>query len=214
MTKVISLHPITPQKHKIHVIAVAILKGQVIASPTDTGYALIGKMEDISIIKRFQQIRDDKKNDHYTVMCNQIRTIAKYAELNNQVFQLIKNNIPNPTVFILPASKKIPINILQEKKKSSIGFRVPRHPILQSIIAELENQDPNQNAILSISVDSYEESSKRYTAQYASEVIEKLSNRVDLVIDSEPCLRHHSTILDLTVKPYKQVRSGHGDINF
>ena len=56
--------------------------------------------------------------------------------LDNAVFRAIKAATPGPYTFILPATKEVPRRLLHPKKKT-VGVRIPDHPVVQALLAEL-----------------------------------------------------------------------------
>jgi tRNA threonylcarbamoyl adenosine modification protein (Sua5/YciO/YrdC/YwlC family) len=112
---------------------------------------------------------------------------------------MLKNYLPGPYTFILPASKLVP-KMLQSKK-STIGLRVPDNTICQHILNELGNP------ILSASLpgDMVEE----YTDPEI--IFEKFEHLVDLVIDGGIGGMIPSTIVDCTTNEWTVLRQGLGE---
>jgi tRNA threonylcarbamoyl adenosine modification protein (Sua5/YciO/YrdC/YwlC family) len=110
----------------------------------------------------------------------------------------LKEHLPGPYTFILPASKQVP-KILKSKK-STIGLRIPDHKIALEIIRTLGNP------ILSASLPGDETESCT-----DPEIIYSLyKNAVDIVVDGGMGGIIPSTIVDLTGAEPVVLREGLG----
>jgi tRNA threonylcarbamoyl adenosine modification protein (Sua5/YciO/YrdC/YwlC family) len=111
---------------------------------------------------------------------------------------MLKNHLPGPFTFILPASKQVP-KILQSKK-STIGLRVPDNKICCDILELLDHP------ILSASLpgDMVEE----YTDPEV--IYEKFHDKVDFVVDGGIGGMIPSTIIDCTGSDWIVTRQGLG----
>jgi tRNA threonylcarbamoyl adenosine modification protein (Sua5/YciO/YrdC/YwlC family) len=112
---------------------------------------------------------------------------------------MLKNYLPGPYTFILPASKQVP-KILQTKK-NTIGLRIPDNTICQHIL------DMMNNPILSTSLPG--EMVEDYTDPEI--IYEKFENLVDLVIDGGIGGMVPSTIVNCTSDEWTILRQGKGE---
>ena len=195
----LTIHPQDPQDRLIKKVAEVLRAGGVIIYPTDTVY---GFGCDIFQPKAIERICIDPQKANLSFVCSDLSDLSKYAKsISTPQYRFIKNYIPGPFTFILPASKEVP-KILKSKK-DTIGLRVPNHRITHAIAAELGHP------ILSSSLpgDMVEE----YTdPEYIHEKFEKL---VDLVIDGGIGGMEYSTIFDMTEEEPVVTRQGIGVIN-
>ena len=112
---------------------------------------------------------------------------------------MLKNYLPGPYTFILPASKMVP-KILQSKK-STIGLRIPDNVICQHILEAMGNP------ILSTSLPG-----EMVEDNTDPEIIyEKFENLVDFVIDGGIGGMIPSTIVDCTSDDWNIIRQGQGE---
>ncbi len=111
----------------------------------------------------------------------------------------MKNHLPGPYTFILPASKQVP-KILKSKK-DTIGLRIPDNVICSAILGALDNP------ILSASLpgDMVEE----YTDPEI--IYEKFGKLVDYVVDGGPGGIVPSTVIDCTSEKWIVTRQGLGE---
>ena len=199
----LTIHPQDPQDRLIKKAAEVLRSGGVIIYPTDTVYGFGCDIFQPKAIERICRIKGiDPQKANLSFVCSDLSDLSKYAKsISTPQYRCIKNYIPGPFTFILPASKEVP-KILKSKK-NTIGLRVPNHRITHAIAAELGHP------ILSSSLpgDMVEE----YTdPEYIHEKFEKL---VDLVIDGGIGGMEYSTIVDMTEEEPVVTRQGIGAIN-
>lgn len=196
----LTIHPQDPQDRLIKKAAEVLRSGGVIIYPTDTVYGFGCDIFQPKAIERICRIKGiDPQKANLSFVCSDLSDLSKYAKsISTPQYRFIKNYIPGPFTFILPASKEVP-KILKSKK-DTIGLRVPNHRITHAIAAELGHP------ILSSSLpgDMVEE----YTdPEYIHEKFEKL---VDLVVDGGIGGMDYSTIFDMTEEEPVVTRQGIG----
>jgi tRNA threonylcarbamoyl adenosine modification protein (Sua5/YciO/YrdC/YwlC family) len=196
----LTIHPQDPQDRLIKKVAEVLHAGGVIIYPTDTVYGFGCDIFQPKAIERICRIKGiDPQKANLSFVCSDLSDLSKYAKsISTPHYRFIKNLIPGPFTFILPASKEVP-KILKSKK-DTIGLRVPDHNITHAIAAELGHP------ILSSSLpgDMVEE----YTdPEYIHEKFEKL---IDLVIDGGIGGMEYSTIVDMTDEEPVVTRQGIG----
>ncbi len=199
----LTIHPQDPQDRLIKKAAEVLRGGGVIIYPTDTVYGFGCDIFQPKAIERICRIKGiDPTKANLSFVCGDLSDLSKYAKsISTPQYRFIKNLIPGPFTFILPASKEVP-KILKSQK-DTIGLRVPDHRITHAIAAELGHP------ILSSSLpgDMVEE----YTdPEYIHEKFEKL---VDLVIDGGIGGMEYSTIVDMTEEEPVVTRQGIGVID-
>lgn len=197
---ILTIHPQDPQDRLIKKAAEVLRAGGVIIYPTDTVYGFGCDIFQPKAIERICRIKGiDPQKANLSFVCSDLSDLSKYAKsISTPQYRFIKNLIPGPFTFILPASKEVP-KILKSKK-DTIGLRVPDHRITHAIAAELGHP------ILSSSLpgDMVEE----YTdPEYIHDKFEKL---VDLVIDGGIGGVEYSTIVDMTTEEPVVIRQGIG----
>ena len=196
----ITVHPKDPQQRLIKQIADCLRSGGVIIYPTDTVYGLGCDIFQPKAVERICRIKGlDPSKANLSFICSDLSDLSKYARaISTPQYRLIKNHIPGPFTFILPASKEVP-KILKSKK-DTIGLRVPDHNITHAIAAALGNP------ILSSSLpgDMVEE----YTDPEM--IHEKFQKLVDIVVDGGIGGLEYSTIVDMTDEEPEVIRQGAG----
>src|SRR3954462_6732637 len=137
MAQYFSVHPENPQPRLIRQAAAIIKAGGVIAYPTDSSYALGCQIGDASAAARIRLLRGVDDKHHLTLMCRDLAEVGRYAQLDNWQFRLIKQGIPGSFTFLLPATREVPRR-LKHPRRSTIGVRVPDHPVVQALLGELD----------------------------------------------------------------------------
>ena len=201
MAQLFAIHPVNPQQRLVDRAAEMIRGGAVIAYPTDSCYALGCHLGDKAAVERIRAIRQFDETHHLTLVCSDLSQIAQYARVDNRQYRLLKSATPGSYTFILQATREVPRR-LQHAKRSTIGLRVPDHPVAQALLAALA--EPLLSATLILPEDSL-------PLNEAQEIRNRLEKRLDLVIDSGPCGLDPTTVVDLTGEVPALVRRGRGD---
>jgi tRNA threonylcarbamoyl adenosine modification protein (Sua5/YciO/YrdC/YwlC family) len=204
MSTLIRIHPENPQERLIKQVVQELERGAVIIYPTDTIYALGCSIFQPKAIERIARLKHvDVAKARLSFICNDLSDLSTYArQLDTPIFRLLKQHLPGPYTFILPASKQVPR--IFHNKKSTIGLRVPDNKIALSIVERLGHP------LLSTTLPG--EMVEDYTdPELMQENFEKL---VDIVVDGGPGGFETSTIVDLTGDEPVVVREGKGVWDF
>src|SRR5438552_11725923 len=197
----ISIHPENPQPRQIKAIIDVLQKGGVIIYPTDTIYGLgcdIFQHRAIEKICRIKKI--DPHKAQLSFICPDLSNLSDFAkQLSRTTYRLLKEYLPGPYTFILPASKQVP-KILQNKK-DTIGLRIPNNTIALTIIKELGH--PLLSASLPV------EAVEDYTDPEIMHEI--LGNEIDIIVDGGIVGTVPSTIIDCTGDEPILIRQGAGE---
>ncbi len=199
--KHIRVHAENPQLRLIHQAVEVIRKGGVVIYPTDSCYALGCEIGNKSALDRIRRIRALDDNHNFTLICRDLSELASYARVDNAVFRRLKSLTPSPYTFILEASREVPRR-LQHPKRKSIGLRVPKHPIVQALLKEMDA--PMMSVTLTLP-------GADEPLADPEEMREQLGKQVDLLIDGGWGGYEPSTVIDLTGEVPVVVRRGMGD---
>jgi tRNA threonylcarbamoyl adenosine modification protein (Sua5/YciO/YrdC/YwlC family) len=194
------LHPENPQPRNIKTIVECLLDGGVIIYPTDTIYGLgcdIFQHKAVERICRIKQV--DPARAQLSFVCYDLSDLSNYTKsISTPLYRMLKNYLPGPYTFILPASKQVP-KILKSKK-DTIGLRVPDNIIARSLVRELGHP------ILSSSLPG--EMVEEYTDPEM--IHDKFVKLVDIVVDGGIGGILPSTIVDCIGDEPVVVRKGLG----
>jgi len=195
------VHPTHPQPRLIRQAAAILRDGGVIAYPTDSSYALGCHVGDSEAAKRMRAIRGLGDAHFLTLVCRDLADAGHYARLANWQFKIVRQGIPGTFTFLLPATREVPKR-LQHPKRNTVGLRVPDHPVVAALLAELAEPILSTTLILPGSDAPLND---------PEAIREQLQQRVDLVIDAGPCPAVPTTVVDLATEPGTIVRLGAGD---
>ncbi|MFZ1327404.1 MAG: L-threonylcarbamoyladenylate synthase [Chitinophagaceae bacterium] len=194
------IHPENPQPRLIKQVVESLQKGGIIIYPTDTVYGLGCDILQQKAVERICRIKKvDPQKAQLSFVCSDLSHLSDFTKpLSNPTYRLLKEYLPGPYTFILPASKMVP-KILQSKK-DTIGLRIPDNKIAMAIIQELGRP------ILSASlpgdmVEDYTDPEVMY---------ENFMNEVDFVIDGGNGGMVPSTVIDCTGDEPVLIREGLG----
>ena len=197
----IQIHPVDPQPRLIKQVVECLKDGGVIIYPTDTIYGLGCDIMQHKAIERICKIKNiDPQKVMLSFICSDLSHLSDFTKsIDTPLYRMLKNYLPGPYTFILPASKLVP-KILQSKK-STIGLRIPDNVISHAIL------DALGNPILSTSLPG--EMVEDYTDPEI--IYEKFENLVDFVIDGGIGGMMPSTIVDCTTDEWAITRQGKGE---
>jgi tRNA threonylcarbamoyl adenosine modification protein (Sua5/YciO/YrdC/YwlC family) len=203
------LHPVNPQPRNIRTIVECLLDGGVIIYPTDTIYGLgcdIFQHKAIERICRIKQV--DPAKAQLSFICHDLSDLSNYTKsISTPLYRLLKNYLPGPYTFILPASKQVP-KILKSRK-DTIGLRIPDNIIARSLVKELGHPILSSSLPGDFGVHAPESPLvEEYTDPEMIE--EKFKNLVDIVIDGGIGGILPSTVVDCTGDEPVIIRKGLG----
>ena len=201
MAERLELHPTTPQLRHVRQAADCLRDGGVIAYPTDSCYALgcaIGAKE---AMERIQRIRQTGKRHFFTVICRDLSEIARFARVENWQYRLLKAFTPGPYTFLLRGTREVPRRLLEPRRKT-VGIRVPHHPVVRALLAELA--EPLMSTTLLLPGDAVPLTDGR-------EIEQRIGHAVDFILDAGNCGLEPSTIVDLSGDAPVLLRAGKGD---
>jgi len=176
-------------------------EGGIVIYPTDTMYAIGCHGLKERAIERICRIKEiDPRRSHLSIICYDLSVISEYAKVNNNVFKLIRRNLPGPFTFILNGTTRLP-KIFRNRKE--VGIRMPDNCIIREIARLLDAP------IMSTTL-PYDESEDMEYATDPELIHEKFESMVDLVIDGGMGEISFSTIVDCTGDEPEIIREGKG----
>ena len=203
MSERISVNVHGPKPREIDRITAVLVRGGLIAYPTDSGYALGWRTDNRQARDRVIRLRGLNRNHHFTFCCRSLSDVGQLTQVNNQWHRMIRGYTPGPYTFILPATKQVPKR-LQHPRRRTIGIRVPTHPIPRALLDEMG--EPLLSSTMQLPGDDH-------PLTQGLDIYERVRHEVDVVIDGGPCGLEPTSVVDL-VGPYPEVvRSGMGNVD-
>lgn len=201
MGRRISIHPTHPQGHLIAQAARAIRDGKVVIYPTDSLYAFACAVDATAAQEAVRIARHAGKEHFFTLVCSDLSELSRYAKVENSQYRLIKSLTPGPYTFILQATRELPRR-LQDKKRKSIGLRIPNHPVAQALLAEVGG--PILSTTVSFDNEIFFD---------IDDIDERFNYVCEILIEAGPSEAEETTVIDLMGAEPKLLREGLGPVD-
>ena len=199
--KLLKVFKDNPNERFIELAADVMRRGGVVIYPTDTLYALGCDALNNNAIEKICKLKGLKsEKTNLSIICEDLSEVAKYARLDNANFRLLKDNLPGPFTFILPALSKLPKAF---KGRKTVGVRIPDNAVSAALVKALGNP------IMTTSVPVGDEE------DYFTEpelIAERYIADVEIVIDAGRGGLVPSTIVDCTGVEPEVLRQGAGEL--
>jgi L-threonylcarbamoyladenylate synthase len=190
-TRYVKVDPRDPDVRVLADAAAAIVRGGLVAFPTETVYGLGAHALDPSAVDAIFRAKGRPSTDPVIVHladADQLREVADLVPAAG--WELARRFWPGPLTLIVRKQPIIPDAVTAGLP--TVGVRVPAHPVARMLLsaAGVPVAAPSANRFSHPSPTS------------AEHVLADLDGRIDLVIDAGPTpIGVESTILDLTVSP-------------
>ncbi|MCI1963143.1 MAG: threonylcarbamoyl-AMP synthase [Ancrocorticia sp.] len=198
MARYVDIHPVDPQPRLVEKVIDHVRAGEVIAFPTDSGYAIGCSLGNKEGLERIRAIRHVGDKHHFTMMCHDFAQLGQFVIVDNADFRLIKSLTPGPYTFILKATKEVPRMTLNPKKHT-VGVRIPDHKISEALVAELGEPILVSSLILPGHEDPMTD---------GWEVNDTLGNVLDVVVEGPCGEAGPTTVLNLVKRKISRVGAG------
>lgn len=199
--KLLKVFKDNPNERFMELAADVMRRGGVVIYPTDTLYALGCDALNNNAIEKICKLKGLKsEKTNLSIICEDLSEVAKYARLDNANFRLLKDNLPGPFTFILPALSKLPKAF---KGRKTVGVRILDNAVSAALVKALGNP------IMTTSVPVGDEE------DYFTEpelIAERYIADVEIVIDAGRGGLVPSTIVDCTGEEPEVLRQGAGEL--
>ena len=202
MAQIFEVHPDNPQPRLLKQAVALLQKGEVLAVPTDSSYALVCHLDDKAAADKMRRIRGVDDKHHLTLLCRDLSELANFARVDNRQFRLIKSVTPGPYTFILEASKEVPRRVSHPTRKT-IGLRVPDHTALQELLA-LHGAPLLATTLIP--------PGETEPLNDAAEIRARFEHQIAAVLDAGACAMAPTTVVDLSDEEPQVLREGRGDL--
>ena len=198
----LKLHSENPNPRYIKMIIECLENDGVIIFPTDTIYAIGCSVNSTKALDRIARIKGVKKEKaNFSFIFHDLSMLSEFTRpINNDVFKMMKRNLPGAFTFIVEANNNVPK--LFKNNKKTIGIRIPDQPIITNIVRELGCP------IITTSIIDEDEISGFMTDP--EEINDAYKDKVDIIIDGGFGNKEESTIVDCTDNEIVILREGKG----
>ena len=203
MAQRFTVHPAHPQPRLLRQAAEVLRGGGLLALPTDACYVLACQLDDKQAVERLRAVRGISEKHLLTLMCRDLSELATYAQGDNRQYRVLREWTPGPYTFVLPATKEVPRRLWHPSRKT-IGLRVPDSRVDDGLLEAHGAPLICSSLILPGDEDPLHE---------ADEILDRLSRRVDAVIDAGGQGFAATTLIDLTGAAPLVTRMGCGAVD-
>jgi L-threonylcarbamoyladenylate synthase len=195
---VLSIDPRSPDPEAIRRAAECLIRGGLVAFPTETVYGLGGHAFDTAAVKRIFEAKQRPATDPLIVHLGSPDDMPLVAaEVPLLVKTLAQRFWPGPLTLLLPRRSSLPPEV--SAGLSTVAIRVPSHPVAQALLraSGIPIAAPSANRFAHTS------------ATTAAHVAADLGDRIDMILDAGPTeWGVESTILDPLRTPPVLLRPG------
>ena len=204
MSERIEIHRYGPKPRQLDHIMAVLVRGGLIAYPTDSGYALGWRSNNRKARDRVVRLRELDRHHHFTYCCRSLHDIGTLAQVHNSDYRLIRQLTPGPYTFVLESKSKTSRNAQLDKRRT-IGVRIPDNNVVQGLLEVLEEPLLSSSLILPDPEGKIVDSEDLYDEVYG---------QIDLFVDAGYCPLEPTTLIDLTGDQPEVLRRGGGMIDF
>ena len=173
-----------------------LLKGGIVAFPTETVMGLGVIYNDVNAYNRLNVVKNRPNDKPYTLMLDSYQKIERFAYLNELAIKIIKKCQDESFTLLLKRKNTVPDYVTHGT--DIIGVRVPDDYRIKKLISIVE---------LPLLVPSANKSGEK-PALNSNEAREIFKDEVDYYLEGESGRNKPSTIIDLTNNEIKIIREG------
>ncbi len=162
-------------------------EGGVIAFPTDTVYGLGADAFNPEAVARIYEIKNRPETMPFPLLIADISQLTTVAEPTSEIAWFLARRFwPGGLTLVLPKRVSLPSYLAEG---STVGVRIPNHPICLALINPLGRPIIGTSANLS----------GKASSLTAYEVKQQLGDKIDLIIDGGKCPGgNESTVVDIS----------------
>ena len=200
------LYTENPNARHIRKVVDVLEAGGIIIYPTDTVYAMGCDIKAHKAIEKIARLKgQNPDNPDLSIIFRDMSQLSEYTVIyDDNIFRLLKRNLPGPFTFIVKANNQIPR--LFKNKKKTVGIRIPDNSIVHEIVKELGRP------IITTSIHDPDEIIEYTTDPELIE--EKFRDFADIIINGGYGKNDPSTIVDCTGDEITVVRQGLGQLEW
>jgi tRNA threonylcarbamoyl adenosine modification protein (Sua5/YciO/YrdC/YwlC family) len=200
--EIFKIDPENPDEHALLAAAEAVLRGGVIAFPTDTLYGLGCSLFDVSAVEMVARLkRRDPSLAVISLIPEPRQAYGLAVEVGAVAERLIKRHWPGPLSLIFRAAPIVPPRV--RGAGGTVALRCPKDTLCQKLLDRIGGPVVASSANLS----------GQPPAATAEEVVRIFGNQLDLVIDGGPRRGGQpSTLVDVSEPRARLLRRGGLDV--
>lgn len=152
-----------------------LMRGALVALPTETVYGLAGRSDDPTVLRRIFSAKNRPANNPLILHCCDVEQVEQVAVLGQEARQLAQAFWPGPLTLLLPRRE----GVLDEACAGlpRVAVRIPESEVFRRIIAAVGVPLAAPSANMSGCV----------SPTRAEHVLQGMGDRVDHILDGGPC---------------------------
>lgn len=188
-TRLLRINPENPEPDLIRSAAAVLRRGGLAAFPTETVYGLGANLDDPQAIQELYQVKRRPFEKQVTIHLADASDLEKYpVRVPALARELMRTFWPGPLTLVFARADG-----------STLGFRVPKHPVALALLKEAGVPVVAPSANLN----------GQPPARTAEAVAREFMDKIDLILDGGPTpLGTSSTVVDMTGDSPKILREG------
>lgn len=197
MARVLHLDWHHPEAWAIAEAAALLQAGQLVAMPTETVYGLAADATNPAAVAAIYAAKGRPAHNPLIVHVADVAMAKAWAAEWPDAAEALAQLWPGPLTLVLPARPGLAPAVLAGG--STVGLRVPAHPVARALIAAARRPlaAPSANP------------SNRLSPTLAQHVLDGLGDRIPLILDAGPCaVGLESTVVDPCSQPVRILRPG------
>ena len=199
MATILEPNATNPNRRHIELAARALEAGLLIAHPTDTTYALACHVQNVKGIDRLYAMKKKSLDRPLSYICAEIKHIAEYAAVSQRAYRAMRQVLPGPYTFILPARRSAPRPT--QTKRKTIGLRIPDDAVCRALVERLGVPLLSTSANLEGEV-----------FETAAQIEAAWGHDLEFILDVGPITPAPSTIISFEAEAPEVVRVGKGPV--
>ncbi|MDE6265953.1 MAG: threonylcarbamoyl-AMP synthase [Muribaculaceae bacterium] len=135
--RILKMYPTSINEKFVDSLVEELRDGGLIIYPTDSYYAIGCDALSNRAVERICALKGiNPQKNTLSVVCDSLSQAARYARIDNTAYKIMRDILPGPFTFILPASTTLPKAF---KGRKQVGVRVPDNPIACRLAEALGN---------------------------------------------------------------------------
>lgn len=183
------------EKDNIERIVKILEEDGIVAIPTDTVYGLAIKSDSEALYKKLVRVKGRPEDKPFPLMVSSTQQLNQLVDMDPMTQHMVKHFMPGAITFIF---KKKPSVFPFLKNQDTLGIRMADdlwvHSIIEKLGAPLWLPSANKSG--------------DPTGTSSDEVYKNLKDEIEGIVIGESLKKTSSTVVDLSVFPYKILREG------
>ena len=181
-----------------------ILKGGLVAFPTETVYGIGAIASNKNAINRIYSIKGRPKKNPLIVHIHSIDQVSTIVKCDDNTISIIMEKFwPGPLTLVMEYKSSSLIHADARANLNTIALRIPSNPIAMRLLKKVNRP------IIAPSANTSEHLSPTKANHVNQDLGDKLNNQTDMILDGGNCkIGIESTVLDVTKNQVKVLRPG------